>query len=125
VSLSEVRRLHRQWQYTPSDIVLNFLETQIAMAEAGGGIAIVPSFVRPACKQRNVVITPLVDPVVALDLFIIQSRGRRLPPGTELFTDFVKRSIGEWAEHNGHERSLRGANSRGTAPSLVDRPRQK
>ena len=59
-------------------------------------------------KQRNVVITPLVDPVVALDLFIIQSRGRRLPPGTAEFTDFVKRSIGEWAEHDGHARALQG-----------------
>jgi LysR family carnitine catabolism transcriptional activator len=115
-----VKACHR----TPSDMVLNFLETQIAMAEAGGGIAIVPSFVLPACKQRNVVITPLVDPVVALDLFVIQSRGRRLPPGSELFTDFVKRSIGEWAEHNGHESPLRSA-TLATTPSLVDRPRQK
>jgi LysR family transcriptional regulator, carnitine catabolism transcriptional activator len=110
---------------TSSDVVLNFLETQIAMAEAGGGIAIVPSFVLPACKQRKVVITPLVDPVVALDLFIIRSRGRRLPPGSEPFTDFVKRSIGEWAEDKGKERSLRSANSRAAAPSLVDRPRQR
>jgi DNA-binding transcriptional LysR family regulator len=94
-----------------SDIVLNFLETQIAMAEAGGGIAIVPSFVLPACRQRNVVVTPLVDPIVALDLFIIQSRGRRLPPGAALFTDFVKRSIGEWAQHSGQEHPLHGARS--------------
>jgi DNA-binding transcriptional LysR family regulator len=110
---------------TPSDVVLNFLETQIAMADAGVGIAIVPSFVLPACKQRNVVIAPLVDPVVALDLFIIQSRGRRLPPSAALFTEFVKRSIGEWAEHNGHERSSHNASSRAAASSLGERPRQK
>jgi DNA-binding transcriptional LysR family regulator len=109
---------------THSDIVLNFLETQIAVAEAGGGIAIVPSFVLPACKQRNVVITPLVDPVVALDLFMIQSRGRHLPPGTELFTDFVKRSISEWAQHNGHDRSIASIHSHATSSSRVGRPRQ-
>jgi DNA-binding transcriptional LysR family regulator len=98
-----------------SDVVLNFLETQIAMAEAGSGIAIVPSFVLPACKQRDVVLTPLVDPVVALDLFIIQSRGRRLPSGTERFIHFVKRSIGEWAQHNAHEVPSRNAEKRSPA----------
>jgi DNA-binding transcriptional LysR family regulator len=118
------RYLAKAGHRTPSDMVLNFIETQIAMAEAGGGIAIVPSFVLSACKQRNVVITPLVDPVVALDLFIIQSRGRRLPSAAELFTDFVKRSIGEWAKHNGHERSG-SASSHPSTPALVNRPQQK
>jgi DNA-binding transcriptional LysR family regulator len=57
------------------------LETLIGMAEAGLGIAIIPSFVLPACRQREVVMIPLVDPVAALDLFVIKSRGRRLPTG--------------------------------------------
>lgn len=100
---------------TPSDIVLNFLETQIAMAEAGCGIAIVPSFVLPACKQREVVVTSLIDPIAALDLFIIQSRSRRLPPGADLFTNFVKRSISEWAQHYGSERGLQRTESRSAA----------
>lgn len=114
--LSKVR--HRP----PSDIVLNFLETQIAMAEAGCGIAIVPSFVLPACRQREVVLTPLIDPVAALDLFIIQSRSRRLPSVAEQFTDFVKRSISAWAQHNGNERGLQRTGSRSAARRSATAP---
>jgi LysR family carnitine catabolism transcriptional activator len=82
------------------EMVLNLLETQIAMAEAGAGIAIVPSFAFPACRHRDVVMTRLVDPVVELDLYKIQSRGRKLPSGADLFAEFLKRSIGAWAERD-------------------------
>ena len=35
--------------------VFNYLDTQIAMVESGEGIAIIPSFVLPACRNRKVV----------------------------------------------------------------------
>jgi LysR family transcriptional regulator, carnitine catabolism transcriptional activator len=45
-------------------MVLNALDTQIAMVEAGEGIAVIPSFGLPACRNRKVVMIRLVNPVV-------------------------------------------------------------
>lgn len=42
----------------------NYLDTQIAMVEAGAGSAIIPSFVLPACRNRKVVLSQLIKPVV-------------------------------------------------------------
>jgi LysR family transcriptional regulator, carnitine catabolism transcriptional activator len=36
-----------------NNIVLNYLETVIAMVEAGKGLAIIPSFAIPACRQKR------------------------------------------------------------------------
>jgi DNA-binding transcriptional LysR family regulator len=88
--------LGRVGQRAPSSMVQNMLDTLIGMAEAGLGIAIVPSFVLPACRQRDVTMIPLVDPIATLDLFIIKSRGRPLTPVAGAFVDHVKQSIGEW-----------------------------
>jgi DNA-binding transcriptional LysR family regulator len=104
---------------TLPDVVLNFLETQIAMAETGAGIAIVPSFVRPACAHRQIVMMPLIDPVVGLDLFIIQNRGRQLPAGAAAFTHFVKQSIGEWAEPDPPERLSRSVRPTRRSPAVA------
>jgi LysR family carnitine catabolism transcriptional activator len=79
------------------EMVLNFLETQIAMVEAGAGIAIVPSFAFPACRHRKVAMTRLIDPVANFDLFKIQTLGRELPEAAETFTQFLKGSIDLWA----------------------------
>ena len=35
-------------------MVVNALDTQIAMVEAGEGVAIIPSFGLPVCRNRNV-----------------------------------------------------------------------
>src|ERR1700693_432508 len=42
--------------------VFNYLDTQIAMVEAGEGIAIIPSFVLPACRNRKVSLSRLINP---------------------------------------------------------------
>jgi DNA-binding transcriptional LysR family regulator len=53
--------------YQPT-LVLNYLNSQIAMVGAGEGIAIVPSFTLPECQNRGLVTSRLIQPVVHLDL---------------------------------------------------------
>jgi DNA-binding transcriptional LysR family regulator len=77
--------------------VLNALDTQIAMVEAGQGIGIIPSFGLPACRNRSVVMSRLINPVVTVDFHQIQNRGRKLPPGAEEFTSFLQSYIARWA----------------------------
>jgi LysR family carnitine catabolism transcriptional activator len=81
--------------------VFNYLDTQIAMVEAGEGIAIIPSFVLPACRNRKVVLSRLINPVVNLDFSWISNRGKKLPAGADEFTSFLKSYIARWAGRAG------------------------
>jgi DNA-binding transcriptional LysR family regulator len=78
-------------------LTVNSLDTQIAMVEAGHGIAVVPSYGLPACRNRRVVMTRLINPVVTLDFHQVQRRGRRLPPEAEEFTAYLQQYIARWA----------------------------
>jgi DNA-binding transcriptional LysR family regulator len=82
-------------------MVLNALDTQIAMVEAGEGIAVIPSFGLPACRNRKVVMIRLINPVVTLDFHQIRNRGRKLPLAAEEFTSFLKSYIARWAGRAG------------------------
>jgi len=82
----------------PPQMLLNYFETQIAMVEAGAGVAVLPTFCIPACRDHKVAMHPLTDPVVPIDLYQISSRARELPPGAEGFTAFLTSYIAEWAE---------------------------
>jgi LysR family carnitine catabolism transcriptional activator len=86
--------------YQPS-LVLNYLLTQIAMVEAGEGIAVVPSFALPECQRRGLLISSLVNPTVHLDFYQIRKGGRKLSPVAEEFTAFLKNYIVEWAGKSG------------------------
>lgn len=78
-------------------MVLNRLDTMIAMVEAGQGIAIIPSFALPVCRRRSVVMSRLINPTVTMDFYQIQSRGRTLPTAAEDFTSFLQSYIARWA----------------------------
>jgi LysR family carnitine catabolism transcriptional activator len=80
---------------------VNLLDTQIALVEAGEGIAIIPSFGMPACRNRKVVMSQLIDPMVRFDFHLISRRGRQLPPETAEFTSFLKSYIATWAGRAG------------------------
>ena len=80
---------------------VNLLDTQIALVEAEEGIAIIPSFGMPACRNRKVVMSQLINPVVRFDFHMISRRGRELPPGAEEFTSFLKSYIASWAGRAG------------------------
>ena len=81
--------------------VLNSLDTQLAMVEAGHGIAIIPSFGIPACRNRRVVMTRLTNPVVTVDFHQIRRRGTSLPEGADAFTAFLQSYIARWAGRAG------------------------
>jgi LysR family carnitine catabolism transcriptional activator len=81
--------------------IVNLLDTQIALAEADEGIAIIPSFGMPACRNRKIMTSQLINPVVRFDFHMISRRGRKLPPGAEEFTSFLKSYIATWAGRAG------------------------
>jgi LysR family transcriptional regulator, carnitine catabolism transcriptional activator len=86
---------------TEPAMVLNRLDTVLAMVEAGEGIAIVPSFALPACRQRRIVMSRLINPTVTLDFHQIRPRGRKLSPAAEDFTSFLQSYIARWAGRSG------------------------
>lgn len=81
--------------------VVNLLDTQIALVEAEEGIAIIPSFGLPACRNRKVVMSQLVNPVVRFEFHLISNRAKKLPPGAEEFIAFLKSYIATWAGRAG------------------------
>ena len=86
------------WQ---QGVVVNMLDTQIALVEADEGIAIIPSFGLPACRSRKVVMSRLLDPVVNLEFHLISNRGKKLPPGADEFSALLKTYIARWAGRAG------------------------
>ena len=57
------RHLARAGVFVHPRAVFNYLDTMIAMVEAGEGIAVIPSFVLPACRNRKVVMSKLINPL--------------------------------------------------------------
>lgn len=82
-----------------ANTTINLLDTQIAMVEADEGVAIIPSFGLAACRNRKVFVSRLVHPVVTIGLHLISNRAKRLPPGADEFTAFLKGFIGRWIGH--------------------------
>ena len=80
---------------------VNLLDTQIGLVEADEGIAIIPSFGLPACRNRKVTMSELVDPIVTLEFYEISHRGRKLPEEAREFSAFLKRYIARWAGEAG------------------------
>jgi LysR family transcriptional regulator, carnitine catabolism transcriptional activator len=81
--------------------IVNLLDTQIALVEAEEGIAVIPSFGMPACRNRKIVMSQLINPVVRFDFHLISNRARELPPGADEFTSFLKSYIATWAGRTG------------------------
>jgi LysR family carnitine catabolism transcriptional activator len=95
------KHLARAGVFVHPRAVFNHLDTMIAMVEAGEGIAVIPSFVLPACRNRKVVMSRLINPVVNLDFSRISLRGKKLPPGADDFTSFLQGYIARWAGRAG------------------------
>jgi DNA-binding transcriptional LysR family regulator len=95
------RHLAKAGVRVQSGLIVNLLDTQIALVEAQEGIAIIPSFGIPACRNRMITTSQLINPVVRLDFHMISRRGIELPPGAEEFTAFLKSYIATWAGRAG------------------------
>jgi LysR family transcriptional regulator, carnitine catabolism transcriptional activator len=78
---------------------VNLLDTQIAMVEAGEGIAVVPSYALIASRGRRVVMSRLINPVAEVEFSLISYRGKKLPPVALAFTEFLKSYFTRWAAH--------------------------
>ena len=95
------RQLARAGVRRAGGSTVNSLDTQIALVEAGEGVAIVPSFGVPVCRSRNVVMSRLVNPVLAHDFHEIRGAGRQLPVVGEEFSAFLASYLSRWAGHAG------------------------
>lgn len=95
------RHLAKAGVRVQSGLIVNLLDTQIALVEAQQGIAIIPSFGMPACRNRMITTSQLINPVVRFDFHMISRRGRELPPGADEFTSFLKSYIATWAGRAG------------------------
>jgi DNA-binding transcriptional LysR family regulator len=82
-------------------MVVNTVDTQIALVEVGEGIAVVPSYALPACRNRRVIMSRLINPKVTLDFYQIRNRGRKLPPVSDEFTVFLQGHIARWVGRAG------------------------
>lgn len=81
--------------------VIHYVDTLLAMVEAGEGSGIVPSWALAACRNRKVVMSRLINPIVNLDFYQISNRGKELPPGASDFTSFLQSYIARWAGRAG------------------------
>ncbi|WP_420224096.1 LysR family transcriptional regulator [Pigmentiphaga litoralis] len=88
--LSRIERGH-------ADLVFNHIETQVAMAETGAGVAVVPSLALPAFRRRKIQVQALIDPIVPLEIWQIWNGAGRQRDDMATFTDFLKRYIADWA----------------------------
>jgi DNA-binding transcriptional LysR family regulator len=91
------RQLQRAGRRDPPELAFNYLETIVAMVEVGAGVAVVPSFAIPACRSHDIVMWPLADPEVPVELYEISDRGRKLPDGAAQFNEFLRGYIAQWA----------------------------
>ena len=95
------RRLAAAGVSSPPTVVLNRLDTIVAMVEAGLGTGIVPSHALLACQRRRVTISRLTNPTVPIDFYQIRSRGRKLSEAAEEFATFLQAYIARWAGRAG------------------------
>ncbi|MGH8211528.1 MAG: hypothetical protein ACREU6_18400, partial [Steroidobacteraceae bacterium] len=65
-----------------------------------GGCCICPKLLF-ACRNRKVVMSQLINPVVRFDFHVIRSRGKEQRPAADDFTSFLKSYIATWAGRAG------------------------
>ncbi|HLR50482.1 MAG TPA: LysR family transcriptional regulator [Candidatus Sphingobacterium stercoripullorum] len=69
---------------------VNFLATQLGLAAAGCGVAIMPSTVAALSQTHKVKIQPLTDPIINLKYYSVRSRARTFKPLAIEFCDILK-----------------------------------
>ena len=75
----QLRKIGRGDEERP--VYENF-QTMLAMVEAGFGVAVLPSFIAPACRRYGVRFSILAEPVVSLSFYQITKKGRPVADGT-------------------------------------------
>lgn len=98
-------------QITPARrFTVNYLETTIALAEKGHGVAVIPSFAAAACRRFAVQVRPIA-PEVAFAFVQISRSGRPLAPVIDTFTQIFVEVASSYAPaasaHAGQSRAGR------------------
>lgn len=71
------------------------VQTQVAMAAAGLGAAILPKIALPAQLPPGLRAAPIVDPPLSRELCVVTLRGQSLPPVAARFVELLEELIGE------------------------------
>lgn len=69
------------------------ISTALALAGAGQGITIMPSYVRPAAARHRLASVPLFDPLVSRDIELVRARDRSHTPAGLAFADVLRACI--------------------------------
>lgn len=77
---------------------MHLIGTLIAMARAGLGYAVIPSFAIEECERHGLQISMLTDPVVHLDLYLVSRRGTRPKPSALDFAARLKAAAAKLAK---------------------------
>jgi DNA-binding transcriptional LysR family regulator len=72
-----------------------YLSTVLGMVEAGLGVAVLPSYARPATPARRVVMRRLVKPEVRRETSFLTRHGRTLSPAAQSFKEFLQGFVAE------------------------------
>jgi DNA-binding transcriptional LysR family regulator len=79
---------HREPSY-----VVNFIDTQLGLAAAGCGVAIVPTTAFQASLHRRLSMQAIIAPAQELAFYEVRSSGRKLPDCAEEFTTLLQSSF--------------------------------
>ena len=79
----------------------NFL-TILSMVEAGFGSAILPSFALSAAKRMNIQVAQLTDPVVPVNFFQVNLKGRARSPAEGPFVEALLQTMKAQCSLDGH-----------------------
>ena len=85
-------------------LTFTHVDTLIAMAAAGMGAAIVPSFAMVACRRRPVHTQVLKAPAVALSFYRVTKRGRAPAAAAAAFTEALVAALPALVGETGQER---------------------
>jgi DNA-binding transcriptional LysR family regulator len=72
-------------------------QTLLAMVEAGFGVAILPSFIAPACRRYRVQLSVLSEPTISLNFYEITRKGRLRPEALSTLANSVRAAFAPYA----------------------------
>ena len=72
-------------------------QTLLAMVEAGFGVAILPSFIAPACRRYRVELALLSEPEITMNFYEITRKGRLRPEALSTLANSVQAEFSPYA----------------------------
>lgn len=102
-------QLHRVGLGGCERIEFENIQTLLAMAEAGVGQAILPSFVAAAARRHALALSPLVEPEVPVSYFQITRKGRSPAPAVAGLASILQTVLGSGATGSPRQHRLLGS----------------